>query len=174
LRSKEKYYDILGVAKGASEEEIKAAYKKLVLRWHPDRNNNSAESSEMFKKLNLAYESVMNGSGEIEEEFVRAASSDTMRDLFREAEKGEDEFVSAFSNLFGEYLDQKIPGGFRGRVNEVIRKEEKRKKNYSSGRQRREERQPGESQCPRCGGSGFVFVQQGGWSVKIKCTQCGS
>ena len=50
------YYDILSVSKGASDEEIKGAYRKLAMRWHPDRNNGSAESEEKFKELTEAYD----------------------------------------------------------------------------------------------------------------------
>ncbi|OGG01369.1 hypothetical protein A2Z33_02360 [Candidatus Gottesmanbacteria bacterium RBG_16_52_11] len=51
---KEDYYQILGLSKGASAEEIKRAYRKLALEWHPDRNK-SAEAGEKFKKINEAY-----------------------------------------------------------------------------------------------------------------------
>lgn len=51
------YYGILGVAKGASEEEIKKAYKKLALKWHPDRNpKNKVEAEAKFKEVSEAYE----------------------------------------------------------------------------------------------------------------------
>ncbi|MEN9327289.1 MAG: hypothetical protein RI947_97 [Candidatus Parcubacteria bacterium] len=51
------YYEILGLKKGASAEEIKSAYRKLALQWHPDRNK-SAESAEKFKEINKAYETL--------------------------------------------------------------------------------------------------------------------
>ncbi|HJQ20971.1 MAG TPA: molecular chaperone DnaJ [Gemmatimonadaceae bacterium] len=50
------YYDVLEVPRTASDEEIKAAYRKLAMRWHPDRNNGSAESEERFKALTEAYD----------------------------------------------------------------------------------------------------------------------
>ena len=49
------FYDILGVTKGASAEEIKRAYRKKALEWHPDRNK-SAGAAEKFKEINQAYE----------------------------------------------------------------------------------------------------------------------
>ena len=52
----EDYYKILGITKNATESEIKKAYRKLALKWHPDKNpNNREEAEEKFKKINEAY-----------------------------------------------------------------------------------------------------------------------
>jgi molecular chaperone DnaJ len=50
------YYEVLEVPRTASDEEIKGAYRKLAMRWHPDRNNGSKESEERFKSLTEAYD----------------------------------------------------------------------------------------------------------------------
>src|SRR5205085_1865085 len=49
------YYELLGVAKTATADQIKSAYRKLALQWHPDRNK-TAEAGDKFKAINKAYE----------------------------------------------------------------------------------------------------------------------
>lgn len=53
------YYEVLGVSKNASDQEIKTAYRKQALKWHPDRNK-SSEASEKFKEINKAFEVLSN------------------------------------------------------------------------------------------------------------------
>ena len=55
MAAKRDYYDILGVKRGASEEEIKKAYRKLAMQYHPDRNQGKKEAEERFKEVNEAY-----------------------------------------------------------------------------------------------------------------------
>lgn len=54
MAAKRDYYDILGVSKSASAEELKRAYRKLALEWHPDRNK-SPQAHDKFKEINEAY-----------------------------------------------------------------------------------------------------------------------
>ena len=50
------YYEVLGVQKGASDDEIKKAFKKMARKYHPDLHPNDKECEEKFKELNKAYE----------------------------------------------------------------------------------------------------------------------
>jgi molecular chaperone DnaJ len=54
--AKEDYYDLLGVGRNASEEEIKKAYRKKAVQYHPDKNSGNKQAEEMFKKVSEAYE----------------------------------------------------------------------------------------------------------------------
>ena len=58
--AKRDFYEILGVAKNSSEEEIKKSYRKLAMKYHPDRNPDSKESEEKFKEVKEAYEMLTN------------------------------------------------------------------------------------------------------------------
>jgi molecular chaperone DnaJ len=59
MATKRDYYEILGVKKGASDAEIKAAYRAAALKWHPDRNK-APEATEKFKEINEAFEVLSN------------------------------------------------------------------------------------------------------------------
>jgi molecular chaperone DnaJ len=58
---KRDYYEVLGVARGASEQEIKSSYRKLALQFHPDRNPNNPDAEEKFKEASEAYAILADG-----------------------------------------------------------------------------------------------------------------
>ena len=55
MAEKRDYYEVLGLQKGASEEEIKKAFRKMAMKYHPDRNPDNKEAEEKFKEANEAY-----------------------------------------------------------------------------------------------------------------------
>jgi len=56
-------YSVLGISPGASEDEIKSAYKRLAKKYHPDLNDNSPEAAEKMQEINTAYDEIMNKKG---------------------------------------------------------------------------------------------------------------
>ena len=56
MSKKRDYYEVLGVGRNSSEEEIKRAYRKLAVKFHPDKNPNDAHAEEKFKELGEAYD----------------------------------------------------------------------------------------------------------------------
>ena len=60
MEQKRDYYDVLGVQKNATADEIKKAYRKLAIKYHPDKNPGDKEAEEKFKEAAEAYEILSN------------------------------------------------------------------------------------------------------------------
>ena len=95
-------YEILGIKPGVSEEEIKKAYRRKSLIHHPDRNHNSIESTEMFKKVNEAYDRISNHTINATEENV-----------FGDGEMNLDAFMRMFSDMgnhpsFAQHINRQM------------------------------------------------------------------
>src|ERR1044071_5761390 len=56
---KRDYYEVLGVGRNATEEDVKRAYRKLAVKFHPDKNPDDAQAEEKFKELGEAYDVLM-------------------------------------------------------------------------------------------------------------------
>ncbi|XP_048040747.1 dnaJ homolog subfamily B member 6b isoform X1 [Megalobrama amblycephala] len=124
------YYEILGVTKNASHDDIKKAYRKQALKWHPDKNPDIKEEAEIrFKEISEAYEvlsdenkrrqydrygkeGLSNRGGHYDEDFMGGFTFRNPEDVFREFFGGRDPFAD-FADFFADDPFEDFFGGGR-------------------------------------------------------------
>jgi DnaJ-class molecular chaperone len=116
------YYEVLGIDRGANQEEIKKAFRRLALRYHPDRNpQNQKQSEERFKEINEAYQVLIDESRRREYDYLtgyarRRAWHYDMQETFH-SDVSRDDVLEAFLRelaILGIYVDiagRRRPGG---------------------------------------------------------------
>ena len=109
--SKRDYYEVLGVAKAASQDEIKKAYRKVAMQFHPDRNPGDKSAEEKFKEAAEAYEVLSDADKRAQyDRFGHAGVSGNGRGGFSGASNMDDIF-SQFGDIFGEDIFGNFFGG---------------------------------------------------------------
>ena len=188
MNGKRDYYELLGVSRGASEEEIKKAYRKLALKYHPDRNPGDTQAEEKFKGISEAYQVLTDPEKRAQyDQFGHAAFGDG--GPFRGGFDFSSGFEDIFGDIFGEFFGtgpSRRRGRTRGedfRYNLNISFEEAA---FGTEKKIKIPRQgpcdtchgsgskPGSSPrtCPTCRGKGQVSFQQGFFNVSRTCNQC--
>jgi DnaJ homolog subfamily B member 6 len=160
------FYEILGVKRDASVEEIKKAYKKLAIRWHPDKNpENQAEATEMFKSIGEAYETLSdpvkrrdydNGGAEMDYDFQAPFSrqpSGSGRERsrpFRTHTFTDQRAFDIFNSFFAEMDDF-----HRAFFEDSFGDDFGRRNSHNSTSQRRQQQQQQQRSTDPFGGRGF-------------------
>ncbi|MGW8179306.1 MAG: molecular chaperone DnaJ [bacterium] len=112
--SKRDYYEVLEVSKGASKEEIKKAYRKQALKYHPDKNPGSKEAEEKFKEAAEAYEVLSHDEKRARyDKYGHAGMGNNMGGGFGGGMTMEDIF-SSFGDIFGDAFGGAFGGSRRG------------------------------------------------------------
>lgn len=196
--SKRDYYEILGVTRGASADEIKKSYRKLAMQFHPDRNPGNKEAESKFKEATEAYEV-------LKDDQKKSAYDQFGHDAFSQgggggrggngggAGMGDFDFNDIFSNfsdIFGDFgggrqtkkrsaaqrgsdirynLEISLEEAFRG-VTEKISFSIPCTCEACKGNGAQNGEKP--TDCPTCKGSGKIRAQQGFFVVERACTTC--
>ncbi len=109
---KRDYYEILGVSKNASTDEIKKAYRKVALQYHPDRNPGNKEAEEKFKEAAEAYEVLSDSEKKAQyDRFGHAGVSGNGHGGFSGGGMSMEDIFSQFGDVFGESMFSNFFGG---------------------------------------------------------------
>lgn len=182
--SKQDYYETLGVSRNASDDELKGAYRRLAMKYHPDRNPDSQEAESKFKEAKEAYEILSDPRKRAAYDQFGHAGVDSaaggggfggagFRDIFDEV----------FGDIFGGRGGERVYRGADLRYDLALSLEEAvagtTAKIRVPSRVECEDcsgsgATPGTSpvSCDTCGGQGQVRVQQGFFSIQQTCPSC--
>ena len=181
--SKRDYYEVLGVARNASDDELKGAYRRLAMKYHPDRNPDSEESESHFKDAKEAYEVLSDprkraafdqfGHAGVENQGGAGFGGAGFRDIFDEV----------FGDMFGGRGGERVYRGADMRYDLTLTLEEAVAGTSSKIRVPSTSpcedcsgtgATPGTSpaSCGTCNGQGQVRMQQGFFSIQQTCPRC--
>lgn len=192
--SKRDFYEVLGVAKNASDDELKKAYRKLAMKYHPDRNQGekSKEAEEKFKEVKEAYEMLSDSQKRAAYDQYGHAGVDPNSGMGGGAGFGGGGFAEAFGDIFGDMFGGRA-GGARGgrqvyRGNDLSYSMEITLEEAAKGKDAQiripswdncdtchgSGAKPGTQPktCTTCGGQGSVQMRQGFFSVQQTCPHC--
>jgi molecular chaperone DnaJ len=186
--AKKDYYELLGVAKEASDGDLKKAYRRLAMKYHPDRNSDDPDAEAKFKEAKEAYEILSDGD--------KRAAYDQFGHAGVEGAGmgGRGGGAGGFGDIFGDVFGDIFGGGRRGGQGSVYRGADLRydlsltleeavighSANISFPSLKScdtcdgQGAKPGTSRkaCDTCGGAGQVRRQQGFFSVQQTCPAC--
>ncbi len=191
--AKRDYYEVLGVARNASDDEIKKAYRKLAMKYHPDRNPGKKEAEEQFKEVKEAYEMLSDAQKRAAyDQYGHSGVDPNMGG--GPGGQGFGGFAEAFGDIFGDIFSAAAGGGREHGGSRVYRGADLR---YSMEITLEQAARGYETQirvpswedcdvchgsgakagtkaktCPTCKGSGAVRMSQGFFSIQQTCPKC--
>jgi molecular chaperone DnaJ len=186
--SKRDYYEVLGVDRSASEQEIKKAYRRLAMKYHPDRNPDSKEAEEKFKEAKEAFEVLSSPDKRQAYDQFGHAGVDPSQGGFGGGAGGAS-FSDIFGDVFGDIFGTRAGGSRRPRRGADLRYNlELSLEEAVHGTQAKihvptyvncetcngsgAKKGTSPVSCDMCGGVGQVRMQQGFFSVQQTCPKC--
>ena len=175
--SKRDYYEVLDVNKSTPKEDLKKAYRKLAMKYHPDRNPDDEAASEKFKELSEAYEIL---SDDQKRQAYDQFGHDGVNPSFSNAQGA----AEGFSDIFGDIFSDIFGGSSRAGGSRSLRGadlsysvevslEDAVKGTSINLDIPSSERCSGDwHQCSHCNGTGVVRMQQGFFSMQQTCPHC--
>ena len=183
--SKRDYYEVLGVDRSASEQDIKKAYRRVAMKYHPDRNPDDADADRKFKEASEAYEILSDGEKRgAYDQFGHAGVDPSLGGAGGfQGGSFSDIFGDVFGDIFGGSRRQGPQRGSDLRYTLEVSLEDAVKGSTAEIRVPSLQRcdsckgtgaKPGSTPmtCGGCGGSGQVRSQQGFFQVQQTCPQC--
>ncbi|WP_422667104.1 molecular chaperone DnaJ [Buchnera aphidicola] len=187
--SKKDYYHILGVSKNSEDREIKKAYKKLAMKYHPDRNQGDKNAENKFKEIKEAYEILINQEKRNaydqygHEAFENNYNGNNTHTTFTSSSDFGDIFGDVFGDIFGGNRTQRAKKGsdlcynmelsleeaVKGTTKEIkIPTLQKCKTCHGSGASAGTKPTP----CTACYGKGQIQTRKGFFTVQQSCPNC--
>ncbi len=199
MAAKRDYYEVLGLQKGATKDDIKKAYRKLAIQHHPDKNQGNKESEEKFKEATEAYEILSDDQKRSAYDQFGFAGVEGMgggqhdySSAFRDFEDIFGDFSGIFDNFFGggggSRRGSRSSGGARQGSNlrydieipfqdavfgSKVEIQYSRNETCSACHGSGASGGSGRKVCPTCAGSGQVRRSQGFFSIASPCPTCG-
>ncbi len=187
---KRDYYEVLEISRTADAATIKAAYRKLALKYHPDRNNGDKQAEEKFKEASEAYQVLSDpNKKQIYDTYGHQGLSGQGGFGFSSTEDIFSSFGSIFEDLFGFGTGSSRGGWSRGRRGENVRYDlelefseavfgtekdiEFERHEFCEACSGTGSSSKSKGTCPTCGGSGQMRHSQGFFSISMPCSTCG-
>lgn len=187
-KKKQDYYELLHISKSASAEEIKAAYRKSAMKYHPDRNQGDKVAEEKFKMVSEAYEVLSDGQ---KRQIYDRFGHEGLSGQGYHGPQDVGDIFSSFGSIFEEFFGFGSAGGSSTRASRGadlrydlvisfkeavfgIEKEIEFEKNTHCAPCKGSGQRPGSksSTCKTCRGQGQIRRNQGFFSVAVACHTC--